>query len=114
MSCFGFAYAVARVIAGILADVPGVDRVVIQQVVLFAAGLAISLAPTASNFASVLAVAAVVGGADGAFFCMCGPISYDLLGPADAAQGLCCLFSLMALSIVAGPPIVGNELRESL
>ena len=108
VSCFGFAYAVGRVCSGLVADRPGIDRVMIQQVVFFAAGLAISLAPTSTNYVSVLTVAAVVGGADGAFFCMCGPIAFDLLGPEDAAQGLCCLFSLMSISVIFGPPFVGK------
>ena len=107
VSLFGVTNALARISSGQLVDRTSINPVTMQQTFLFLAGLCTALIPLATSFYAVIAISAVVGAADGVYFCLCGPIAFRLLGEEDAAQGICSLFSLMAFSIVIGPPLAG-------
>ena len=108
VSLFGIANAVARIASGRLVDRTNLNPVRMQQTFLFLAGLSTTLIPLAPNFYVILFISTVVGAADGVYFCLCGPIAFRLLGEEDAAQGICNLLSLMALSVVIGPPLAGT------
>ena len=49
-----------------------------------------------------------LGLADGCFWCVEGPIAYDICGPSGAAQAIGFLKGLMGISFAAGPPIAGK------
>ena len=61
-----------------------------------------------SKFYQLALLSILFGLGEGCFICLLGPIAFDLLGPAGAAQGIGCLFHLMSYSLVIGPPIVGE------
>ena len=49
-----------------------------------------------------------MGISDGCFICLLGPIAFDLLGPAGAAQGLGCMLGIASIPMTAGPPLAGK------
>ena len=49
----------------------------------------------------------LLGMFDGCFWCVEGPIAYDICGSAGAAQAIGFLKGLMGISFAAGPPIAG-------
>ena len=62
-----------------------------------------------TDFYQLMMLSVALGAGDGCFVCLCGPIAFDLLGPAGAAQGIGCLFFFMSFTMSAGSPIVGER-----
>ena len=104
----GAASGVGRLMAGPLSDSPRVDRIFVQQVSWLVIGVAITLLPVVPNFIVVLVLVSAFGLADGALVCMIGPITFDLLGPLRASQGLGFVLAFMSIPMTLGPPIAGE------
>ena len=105
--CIGVSSGVSRLIAGKLADMPGVNRIRMQQLAFFLLGVSTASIPLAPNFPALVAIVLVLGISDGCFVCLLGPIAFDLLGPVDMPQGLGCLLGLMSGPMTLGPPLAG-------
>ena len=79
-----------------------------QQIAFIVFGVTTACIPFAKSFPALIVITIVMGFCDGCFVCLLGPIAFDLLGPAGAAQGMGFLFGLMAIPMTAGPPLAGK------
>ena len=107
--CVGVTSGVSRLVCGKVADIPGVNRVQMQQAAFFFIGIATACIPFARDFSTLVVIVLLMGVCDGCFICLMGPIAVELLGPTGAAQGLGCLFGLMSVPMTIGPPLAGQS-----
>ena len=107
--CLGASSGISRLVSGIVSDQPGVNRIRMQQLAFLFLGIATSFIPFATQFSSLVVIVLVMGICDGCFICLLGPIAFDILGPAGAAQGIGCLLGLMSIPMTAGPPLAGSQ-----
>lgn len=105
--CLGATSGVSRLVCGQIADYPHVNRVRMQQFAFFVLGVSTACIPLAKHFWILVVIVLIMGICDGCFVCLLGPIAFDLLGPAGAAQGLGCLLGLMSIPMTIGPPVAG-------
>ena len=79
-----------------------------QQIAFVVLGVATACIPLAKQFWILIVLTLVMGISDGCFICLLGPIAFDLLGPAGAAQGIGCMLGIASLPMTAGPPLAGE------
>ena len=73
-------------------------------------GILTMLLNVTSSWTVLIVFCIGLGLADGCFWCVEGPIAYDICGPSGAAQAIGFLKGLMGISFAAGPPIAGNDI----
>jgi len=105
--CIAFTSGVSRLLFGKLADLPNCNRIRMQQASFLVLGVFSACIPLAQDFWPLILITLMMGLADGCFICLIGPIAFDLLGPAGAAQGIGCMLSLASIPMTAGPPLAG-------
>ncbi|XP_070567907.1 monocarboxylate transporter 10-like [Ptychodera flava] len=99
---------VGRLVFGKVADIPRVNRVVLQQVSFLAIGVISTLIPiAASHFASILSAILIMGIFDGCFVCMMGPVAFDIVGAENASQAVGFILGIMSIPLTVGPPVAG-------
>jgi MFS transporter, MCT family, solute carrier family 16 (monocarboxylic acid transporters), member 10 len=103
--CIGIASGVGRIIFGFIADMPKIDRILLQQIAFVAIGLLSMCLPMTSNFGVLLGITLTMGLFDGCFIALLGPIAYDICGSAGAAQAIGFLLGLSSVPLTVGPPI---------
>ncbi len=108
--CIGATSGVSRLIFGKIADMPSVNRIRMQQVAFVVLGVSTACIPLAKAFWILVMLTLILGISDGCFICLLGPIAFDLLGPAGAAQGIGCMLGIASIPMTAGPPLAGNLL----
>ncbi|KAI0224011.1 Monocarboxylate transporter 10 [Lamellibrachia satsuma] len=103
----GAASGISRLLCGKISDLPGMNRVRMQQAAFCAIGICTACIPLAHTFTMLVVIVAIMGFCDGCFICMMGPIAFDLLGTEGALQGLGAVLGLMAFPMTIGPPVAG-------
>lgn len=84
-------------------------RRLFQVVSFIVLGLVSVMIPQCSVFEGLVVVCAFLGLCDGCFLTMMAPIAFELVGPTQASQAIGYLLGLMALPMMAGPPIAGEK-----
>ncbi|XP_055853944.1 monocarboxylate transporter 10-like [Episyrphus balteatus] len=111
--CIGAASCIGRMIVGILADIPGINRIRIHQGSLIGMGVVTVMLPYISSFNTLLISSAALGVFDGMFFPVLGPICYQLCGSSGAAQAIGCFLGLVAVPMTIGPVLAGKIFDET-
>jgi MCP family monocarboxylic acid transporter-like MFS transporter 10 len=112
LMCIGISSGIGRLIFGTISDLPGVNRILLQQISFYLIGLATIFLPLTDNYIVLIAIVLAMGLFDGCFISLLGPIAYDLCGAHGAAQAIGFLLGLCSFGLTAGPPIAG-ELYDS-
>ncbi|XP_055904897.1 monocarboxylate transporter 10-like isoform X2 [Eupeodes corollae] len=111
--CIGAASCIGRMIVGIVADIPGINRIRIHQLSLVGMGVVTVLLPFNVSFNILLLSSLALGIFDGMFFPVLGPICYQLCGPNGAAQAIGCFLGLVAVPMTVGPVLAGKIFDET-
>nr|KAG5710549.1 hypothetical protein BaRGS_013195 [Batillaria attramentaria] len=105
--CIGAGSIVSRIIVGVLIDRTRLNRVYLQGASLLIMGISTFCLPLAVTFTSLVIACVALGMGEGALFSLLGPVVFQLVGPDDASQGLGCLFGLLCVPDMVGPPVAG-------
>ncbi|XP_069962318.1 monocarboxylate transporter 10 isoform X2 [Bactrocera oleae] len=105
--CIGVTSGIGRLIFGIIADLPRVNRIYLQQLALTCIGVITLLLPLTSSYVLLIAFTLIMGLFDGCFISLLGPIAYELCGPSGATQAIGFLLGLSSFPLTMGPPIAG-------
>lgn len=108
--CIGFASFFGRLLFGLVADMPRINRILLQQIAFVMIGLMTSLLPLTESFTLLCVFALGMGLFDGCFISLLGPIAYDICGSAGATQAIGFLLGLCSVPLTIGPPIAGNKI----
>lgn len=107
LQCIAATSGVGRLLFGWLADKPGIDRIMLQQISFYVIGTLTIILPFLPQFGWLVAVSLGMGLFDGAFISLIGPIAFELVGGVHAAQAIGCMLGLAATPLSIGPPIAG-------
>lgn len=107
LQCIAITSGLGRLIFGFLADKPGIDRILLQQISFYVIGVLTIILPFVRKFGLLVAISLGMGFFDGAFIALIGPIAFELCGGAYAAQAIGCMLGLAATPLSVGPPIAG-------
>ncbi|XP_075974993.1 monocarboxylate transporter 10-like protein kar [Anticarsia gemmatalis] len=107
LQCIAITSGMGRLIFGWLADKPGIDRILLQQISFYVIGILTIILPFVRNFGLLIAISLGMGLFDGAFISLIGPIAFELCGGAHAAQAIGCMLGVAATPLSIGPPIAG-------
>ncbi|XP_062545567.1 monocarboxylate transporter 10 isoform X2 [Armigeres subalbatus] len=105
--CIGITSGLGRLIFGFIADLPGINRVLLQQIAFVLIGTMTMCLPATGSFTLLLVIALAMGLFDGCFISLLGPIAYDLCGPRGATQAIGFLLGLCSVPLTIGPPVAG-------
>lgn len=105
--CIGITSGVGRLIFGVIADMPRVNRMYLQQLSLVCIGLVTLLLPLTSSYNVLVLFSLIMGLFDGCFISLLGPIAYEICGPSGATQAIGFLLGLCSLPLTIGPPVAG-------
>uniref|UniRef100_A0A336MQP3 CSON004169 protein n=1 Tax=Culicoides sonorensis TaxID=179676 RepID=A0A336MQP3_CULSO len=105
--CIGFASFFGRLLFGMVADLPRINRILLQQLAFVMIGLMTLLLPLTESFLLLCIFSLGMGLFDGCFISLLGPIAYDICGSAGATQAIGFLLGLCSVPLTIGPPIAG-------
>lgn len=117
VTCIAVTSGLGRLTFGKIADLPNVNRILLQQISFVCIGCCTMLlvaAPyfTGFEFNSMIIFALIMGIFDGCFITMLGPIAYDICGPSGASQAIGFLLGLCSFPLTLGPLLAGKYLVE--
>lgn len=105
VQCIAIASGVGRLTFGFIADRPGFNRIVLQQISFFVIGTLTIVLPFVRSFELLVAISLGMGLCEGGFIALIGPIAFEFCGSALAAQGIGCMLGLAATPISVGPAV---------
>ncbi|KAF4516741.1 hypothetical protein B566_EDAN008431 [Ephemera danica] len=103
------AAAASRIIAGVVADHPKLNSIIVQQVSVISMGILIMLMPMANTWGYLLAISIGLGLAEGGLVPLMGKIATELCGPQAVPQALGFLFALFFIPVTAGPALADED-----
>lgn len=106
--CIAITSGLGRLIFGFISDLPGINRVFLQQISFYFIGLMTMCLPLTNKYFVLLAICLCLGLFDGCFITLLGPIAYDICGAHGAAQAIGFLLGLCSFGLTAGPPLAGK------
>lgn len=109
----GITSGLGRLIFGAIADLPGANRIYLQQLSLVCIGVVTILLPLTSSYILLIVFSLIMGLFDGCFISLLGPIAYEICGPSGATQAIGFLLGLSSIPLTVGPPIAGRIYDES-
>ncbi|XP_045111368.1 monocarboxylate transporter 10-like isoform X3 [Portunus trituberculatus] len=107
VQCLGITSLVGRLVFGMVADRPSINRIFLQQVSFFCIGAFTMLLTVANHMAFFMVIALIMGLFDGCFISLLGPIAFDIVGPGGASQAIGCLLAICSIPLTFGPAIAG-------
>ncbi|GAB6030885.1 hypothetical protein CHUAL_007717 [Chamberlinius hualienensis] len=107
LMCIGGASLVGRIVFGFVADVPGVSRILLQQISFISIGILTMLIAAANAYWILIVICLGMGVFDGCFITLLGPIAFDFVGPQGASQAIGFLLGLCSIPLTLGAPIAG-------
>ena len=112
VTCIAATSGLGRLMFGKVADLPNVNRILLQQISFVSIGICTMLLAGAAKFTgfeweSMIMIALLMGLFDGCFITMLGPIAYDICGPSGASQAVGFLLGLCSIPLTVGPLIAG-------
>ncbi|KAK4310728.1 hypothetical protein Pmani_017715 [Petrolisthes manimaculis] len=105
--CIGATSGLGRIIFGLIADRPWVNRILLQQVSFFCIGGLTMLLTAANHMVFFVIISLGMGFFDGCFISLLGPIAFDLVGHSGASQAIGCLLAMCSIPLTCGPAIAG-------
>ncbi|XP_015111942.1 monocarboxylate transporter 10 isoform X2 [Diachasma alloeum] len=106
--CIGITSGIGRLVFGYIADLPRVNRILLQQISFFSIGILTMLLPLTPPYYSILLVITLFMGLfDGCFISLLGPIAFDICGREGATQAIGFLLGMCSIPLTVGPPIAG-------
>lgn len=105
--CIGITSGIGRLLFGYIADLPRVDRILLQQLSFLSIGLLTMFLPFCGSFSWLLVISLAMGLFDGCFISLLGPIAFDICGQEGATQAIGFLLGLCSVPLTFGPPIAG-------
>ncbi|CAL7940712.1 unnamed protein product [Xylocopa violacea] len=105
--CIGITSCIGRLVFGYIADLPRVNRILLQQISFFSIGVLTMLLPVTPSFVVLLVISLALGLFDGCFISLLGPIAFDICGQEGATQAIGFLLGMCSIPLTVGPPIAG-------
>ncbi|XP_014470441.1 PREDICTED: monocarboxylate transporter 10 isoform X2 [Dinoponera quadriceps] len=105
--CIGITSGIGRLIFGYIADLPKVNRILLQQISFISIGILTMLLPVTKSFVVLLVISLGMGLFDGCFISLLGPIAFDICGRNGATQAIGFLLGMCSIPLTVGPPIAG-------
>lgn len=105
--CIAITSGLGRILFGYVADLPKVNRILLQQISFISIGILTMLLSTVESFKLLLFITLCMGLFDGCFISLLGPIAFDICGQKDAAQAIGFLLGMCSLPLTIGPPVAG-------
>lgn len=105
--CIGITSGLGRLIFGYIADLPKVNRILLQQISFISIGILTMLLPVTKSFVMLLIISLCMGLFDGCFISLLGPIAFDICGRSGATQAIGFLLGMCSIPLTIGPPIAG-------
>ncbi|GLG97453.1 Monocarboxylate transporter 10 [Gryllus bimaculatus] len=105
--CMGLTSGLGRLIFGKIADIPNVNRILLQQISFISIGVLTMLLPLVNQYILLVAIALAMGLFDGCFISLLGPIAFEFCGQSGASQAIGFLLGLCSIPLTVGPPIAG-------
>lgn len=106
--CIGATSGLGRLVSGHVSDsIPGLKKIYLQVLSFLLLGLMSMMIPLCRDFGGLIVVCLFLGLCDGFFITIMAPIAFELVGPMQASQAIGYLLGMMALPMIAGPPIAG-------
>ncbi|CAL1677861.1 unnamed protein product [Lasius platythorax] len=105
--CIGITSGIGRLVFGYIADLPKVNRILLQQISFVSIGILTMLLPVTKSFYVLLAISLGMGLFDGCFISLLGPIVFDICGRSGATQAIGFLLGMCSIPLTVGPPIAG-------
>ncbi|ERE65499.1 monocarboxylate transporter 8-like protein [Cricetulus griseus] len=106
--CIGATSGLGRLVSGHISDsIPGLKKIYLQVLSFLLLGLMSMMIPLCQDFWGLIVVCLFLGLCDGFFITIMAPIAFELVGPMQASQAIGYLLGMMALPMIAGPPIAG-------
>lgn len=105
--CVGITSGLGRLIFGYIADLPRIDRVILQQISFLAIGVTTMVLPFCNSLTWLLVISLIMGLFDGCFIALLGPNAFDICGQDGAAQAIGFLLGLCSIPLTFGPPMAG-------
>ncbi|XP_043281248.1 monocarboxylate transporter 10 isoform X2 [Venturia canescens] len=106
--CIGITSGIGRLVFGYIADLPRVNRILLQQISFVSIGILTMLLPVTPTFGLLLLIALCMGLFDGCFISLLGPIAFDICGQKGATQAIGFLLGMCSIPLTVGPPIAGR------
>ncbi|XP_017764486.1 PREDICTED: monocarboxylate transporter 10 [Eufriesea mexicana] len=105
--CIGITSGIGRLLFGYIADLPRVNRILLQQISFLSIGILTMLLPVTPSFMVLLLISLAMGLFDGCFISLLGPIAFDICGREGATQAIGFLLGMCSIPLTVGPPIAG-------
>ncbi|XP_043252475.1 monocarboxylate transporter 10 isoform X1 [Colletes gigas] len=105
--CIGITSGIGRLLFGYIADLPRVNRILLQQISFVSIGILTMLLPVTPSFTVLLLIILIMGLFDGCFISLLGPIAFDICGREGATQAIGFLLGMCSIPLTVGPPIAG-------
>ncbi|XP_063993763.1 monocarboxylate transporter 10 isoform X2 [Diachasmimorpha longicaudata] len=106
--CIGITSGIGRLVFGYIADLPRINRILLQQISFLSIGVLTMLLPLTPPYYSILLVITLIMGLfDGCFISLLGPIAFDICGREGATQAIGFLLGMCSIPLTVGPPIAG-------
>ncbi|CAK9814391.1 Monocarboxylate transporter 10 [Anthophora plagiata] len=105
--CIGITSGIGRLLFGYIADLPRVNRILLQQISFLSIGVLTMLLPVTPSFMVLLLISLAMGLFDGCFISLLGPIAFDICGREGATQAIGFLLGMCSIPLTVGPPIAG-------
>lgn len=106
--CLGITSGIGRIVFGFIADIPKINRILLQQMSFVFIGVMTMLLPATKSYFLLLVFILAMGLFDGCFVSLLGPIAFDICGPRGATQAIGFLLGLCSIPLTVGPPIAGR------
>ncbi|XP_068965939.1 monocarboxylate transporter 10 isoform X4 [Bombus flavifrons] len=105
--CIGITSGIGRLVFGYIADLPKVNRILLQQISFLSIGVLTMLLPVTNSYMVLLIISLAMGLFDGCFISLLGPIAFDICGREEATQAIGFLLGMCSIPLTVGPPIAG-------
>lgn len=106
--CLGITSGIGRIVFGFIADIPKINRILLQQLSFVLIGVMTMLLPATKSYILLLVFILAMGLFDGCFVSLLGPIAFDICGQRGATQAIGFLLGLCSIPLTVGPPIAGR------
>ena len=113
ITCTQITSAIGRLVFGKIADLPFMNRLVMQQVAFVVMGIVTACIPFSGSYGGLIAISLILGISDGVFVCLIGPIAFDIVGQYQASQAIGFLLGIFAIPFTVGPPVAGKLILNS-
>ncbi|XP_033213395.1 monocarboxylate transporter 10 isoform X2 [Belonocnema kinseyi] len=105
--CLGVTSGIGRLIFGYIADLPRVNRILLQQISFMCLGSLMMLMAFTSSYTVLIIIYLCMGLFDGCFISLLGPIAFEICGQKDATSAISFLLGLCALPVTIGSLFAG-------